>query len=103
VAEGGLGLTSDDDAFPPELFGPMWPEGVPEGWPEGGADVPSGDAVIEVSIEVPNDADDATIEAMVLEMTDRLDDMHRAEGGRGIVIDAVEIPRAAGVPQGVCL
>lgn len=92
---------TDDTPVPPEFFGPLWPHGEPEDWPESGREDRAGEAAVEVTIEVPEDADDEAIEGAIKELAARLDDAHRAEGGRGIVIDAVEIPIRTAVEQGV--
>lgn len=92
----------DNTPVPPEFFGPLWPDGEPEGWPEEGKETPSGDAAIELTIEVPDDASPEDIERIVRELTDRVDDVHRAEGGRGVVIDAIEVSLSVGTPEGAC-
>ncbi|MCW5777789.1 MAG: hypothetical protein KIS87_15240, partial [Phycisphaeraceae bacterium] len=92
---------TDDTPVPPEFFGPLWPDGEPEGWPESAREERAGGTLLEITIEVPDDADDDAIEAAVKELAARVDDMHRAEGGRGIVIDAVELPLRTPVGQGV--
>lgn len=93
---------TDDSPVDVALLGPLWPDGEPEGWPEEAKEERAGDSVLAITLELPEDADDDAIEAAVLEMVDRIDDMHRAEGGRGVLVDAIEIPRHAGIPKGVC-
>ena len=93
---------TDESPVDVALLGPLWPEGEPEGWPEDAKEERAGDSVLAITLELPEDADDDAIETAVLELVDRIDDMHRAEGGRGVLVDAIEIPRHAGIPKGVC-
>lgn len=86
---------------PIEFFGPLWPEGEPDEWPEEGQEERAGDEVFSVTLDVPADVSEDEIESIVRELSVRLDECHVAEGGRGVVIDSVDLPRRATMPVGV--
>jgi hypothetical protein len=78
-----------DDATPvgPEVFGPMWPDGAPEGWPQ-----PQYSVYID-----PGDADDEEL----VELFEALAELDRAAGGVGVqfVDDDSEVYTVEGVVQ----
>ncbi|MEO1716085.1 MAG: hypothetical protein AAFR76_03140 [Planctomycetota bacterium] len=92
---------NDERPVSPDFFGPLWPEGEPEGWPEEGREVRAGDEVFSVTLDLPADVSDDEIENLVRELSVRLDESHVAEGGRGVVIDSIDLPRRAAMPMEV--
>jgi len=80
---------------PPEFFGPLWPDGVPEGWPRDQAEDPANTAdeppYIVIEVEVDDDADDAAIEAELKRLTGAMSELHQSHGGSGLKIDAVKV------------
>jgi len=90
---------SDETPVPPEFFGPLWAEGVPEGWPveeEGSAQ-----RELEFEIDVPEDASDEDVCRFAIDLADRADSLHRAYGGRGLKVKSVEVLDEAHVREGV--
>ena len=86
---------TDDTPVPPWVFGPMWPTGVPEGWPE--AD-PKERLVVTVgaSEEVP-------VEEVVEfqnQLHDLLSQLAIAHGGTGLTIDRTDRDVPILVPAG---
>ena len=79
----------DDTPVPPELFGPIWPEGIPDGWPVDAQDSEGAQLVFE--LEVPDNASDEEVINMVAELADRADSVHRAHGGQGLCVKEVDI------------
>ncbi len=79
---------TDDTPVPPEFFGPLWPHGVPEGWPKHltDAETPARPNVLLLEFTIPpgvyrDDADEA-IQQIIL----ALNHLHHALGGNGIRI-----------------
>lgn len=90
---------TDRTPVPPAFFGPLWPEGVPEGWPA--AEEGSENCELVFELEVPEDTDDETIYTRAVELADRADALHRAYGGRGLKVKAVEVFDQSRVREGV--
>jgi hypothetical protein len=87
-------------AFPPEFFGPLWPDGEPPGWPSS-SEVPADDEQLVVDIEIPEGATDEEVKAASEELALKLDALHRAYGGGGLKVDSLEALEPAGVPAEV--
>jgi hypothetical protein len=91
------------ETFLPEVFGPIWPEGPPPGWPEeqtlegdqGSGDI--GEIVLE--IKVPEGATDEEALRVVQMLTDLADRTYRSVGGRGLKVTETNITDEAAVPQ----
>lgn len=81
------GFWTDETPVPPAFFGPLWPEGVPEGWPAENAD----DLSMELEIEVPDDATDEEVKAKVREVLSHADGLYRARGYGGLKVDDLEV------------
>jgi hypothetical protein len=78
---------TDDTPVPPTVFGPLWPDGPPAGWPED--ENPDRDLVLE--IDLPDDATDADVKRYVELLVSKADDVYRAGGGNGLKISGLDI------------
>lgn len=87
-----------DTPVSPGFFGPLWPFGVPEGWPA--TEPPSGDVELVVELDVPDGVSNAEVVKQVGKLADLTDDLHRAYGGHGLKIKEVTIESEACVPEG---
>jgi multidrug efflux pump subunit AcrA (membrane-fusion protein) len=90
VADGTL---KEDTPVPPSFFGPLWPEGSPP-WS-------SEQDEIVLEIDVPDTATEEEVLAGIEEVVDAADRLHRAEGGHGLKVEALEVTEEAGVPAEV--
>lgn len=54
---------------------------------------PAGDAELVVEIDVPEDATDEDIIALVGELARRADDLHKSMGGNGLKVERLEVYR----------
>lgn len=76
----------DDDApVPPEVFGPMWPDGVPEGWPP----LQDGHEPLHLKIEITvpsgmSEAESKAFNERVATFFAKLSGAHVALGGTGL-------------------
>jgi hypothetical protein len=77
---------TDDTPVPPSVFGPIWPDGTPDGWPE---EVDSNDIILE--IDVPDDATDEELLRIATDLAIRADALDREGGGHGLDIEELEI------------
>jgi hypothetical protein len=95
--ESQKGNWTDDTPVPPWVFGPMWPNGVPEDWPE--ADPQER---LQVTVGVPEDAKPEQTADYLNRLHELLNKLNIQNGGVGITIDTVrrEQPKAAPVPVG---
>ena len=91
-------LWADDTPVDVSMLGPLWPKGLPSGWPEVPAE-PRTQLMVE--LEVPRDINQEKLNSLVADAVDRLDTLHRSYGGAGLKIDRVELDQAVGVPTGV--
>jgi hypothetical protein len=64
------------------VFGPLWPEGPPKGWPEPEAPVTE----LKFAFEVPDDMTTATAVELAKELSVALCALDLAGGGRGVAI-----------------
>ena len=85
--------TRDNPPLGQEVFGPMWPSGTPEGWPEETADAYR----LVFDIDVPPDMSDDEIVRRVAELASSLDAYHRALGHAGLELESAEVAVAAEV------
>ncbi|MFG0246886.1 MAG: hypothetical protein ACF8MF_12635 [Phycisphaerales bacterium JB052] len=82
---------TDDTPVPPEVFGPMWPEGVPERWPEEDSQYEqNGSEVLEFAFALPpmpncSEVRDA-LRTRIREVLMKANAVHLAEGGSGLEI-----------------
>lgn len=72
---------------PPTVFGQLWPEGPPPGWP---ADE-NPNREIELAIDLPDNATDADVKRYVELLVGKADDVYRAGGGNGLKISGLDI------------
>jgi hypothetical protein len=79
----------DDSPVDPDLCGPIWPEGVPEKWP-----LPDPDAenlkqgeYLDLTFDLPSDVDDETVQQLISELYEKLNDHYVAHGGSGLDVD----------------
>lgn len=86
-----------DTPVPPWVFGPMWPNGVPEGWPE-----EDPQERLQVTVGVPEDAQPKQTADYLNRLHELLNRLNIQNGGAGIAIDTVrrEQPKEAPVPVG---
>lgn len=80
----------------PDLLGPLWPQGVPEGWPDtlSCEDDVSG---LQVEFEVPDGTSDEEALRLMDGYLSRLNALHRAIGGKGLRISPpIEVMEPAG-------
>lgn len=91
---------TNETPVPPEFFGPLWPDGVPDGWP---APVQSGSEPrkLALQITVPEGTPAAEFEAAVASLIEAASRLHAAHGGSGLVVDDMRIYEPADVPAGV--
>jgi hypothetical protein len=61
---------------------------------------PAGDAELVVEIDVPEDATDEDVLALVGELVLHADDVHRSLGGHGLKVERLEVHQDAGAPVG---
>ncbi len=87
---------TDETPVPPSVFGPMWPEGPPPGWPRD----PEAD-ILRLRIAIPDDATEDDVKRMVRELAGAMTDVHRAAGGRGLQVDTLRLFDTADVSVGV--
>lgn len=76
---------TDDTPVPPEFFGPLWPEGEPEGWP--GSSVPAEPTYFKIELLTPSnmtgqESEDFNRRAAALFA--ELSALHVAMGGTGL-------------------
>ena len=90
---------TDDTPVPPEFFGPLWPDGAPEGWLFDSTSEEPVDLVIE--LEVPDNATGEEIASRLKELAREMDGMHRTLGGGGLKIKGVEVRVDANAPAEV--
>lgn len=82
---------TDDTPVPPEFFGPLWPEGVPEGWPRPETDGSPDDCplCLKLEIAVPagmSEADSKAFDAKVRDLLAAMSGFDAAMGGNGLKI-----------------
>lgn len=83
----------DDTPVPPEICGPIWPEGIPEKWPleEVAAINSKIGRFADLQFDLPPDVDDEAaqyrIRALIRELYEKLNDHHVSHGGSGLVLD----------------
>ncbi|MEO0513599.1 MAG: hypothetical protein AAF108_12035 [Planctomycetota bacterium] len=76
---------TDETPVPPEFFGPMWPDGTPDGWPEPADDTEP--SYLKVEVALPKGLDDAASDEAnrrVAAFFAELSAMHVAMGGTGL-------------------
>lgn len=77
---------TDDTPVPPEFFGPLWPDGTPEGWPV--QEEESGDTELVIEIDVPEGKDsEEELVRQGIQLFNALDKLNAAYGGDGLEFD----------------
>jgi hypothetical protein len=85
-----------EEPISPTVFGPLWPEGRPEGWPD-----PERAAGIVITFDIPDDMTTADAVALAEELAAALCALDLAGGGHGVAIQPpLEITAPARVPAG---
>lgn len=79
--------------MPDGPFGEYWPRESNEELED------ADDAILEVEFEIPAGTSESEIIDAIREISLGADDLHRAIGGQGIVVDGIEISRNARVPE----
>jgi hypothetical protein len=88
---------TDECPVPPSVFGPLWPEGSPQGWPN--PDKSATEVVIK--FDVPDDVTTAEAVELAKELAAALCILHLTGGGHGLAIQPpLEITAPACVPVG---
>jgi len=80
---------SDTDTIPMDVFGPLWPNGEPAGWPSSPEDSEGCELVLEMS--VPEGVSDDEVVQLALDWAEAADSFHRAFGGSGLKVKGVDI------------
>lgn len=104
---------NDVTLVPPEICGPLWPDGPPKSWPIPVDDPyhqpvtvsvdgeplawpvaddhpkaePQREARLDVTFDIPDEVDDETAQAAVREFYDAINELHVASGGSGLVVE----------------
>lgn len=91
---------TDETPVPPEFFGPMWPDGPPEGWPESAKEECAEGRALEITLDIPEDATDEEILEILEGLGEDMERFYRACGGRGLTIGPIEISSAVDAPVG---
>lgn len=88
-----------DSPVPPEVFGPLWPEGPPKGWPV----EPNASKHADIALEVVNrdGLDERVIEDEVVNLFNAMNRFHIARGGRPLTLEDLQPLISALVPAGV--
>lgn len=79
-----LGDWIDTTPVPPEFFGPLWPSGEPEGWPEAGLEPHLAGHQYKLTVTAPETIEDEEVNADVVELIALMDDLSRAMGDKGV-------------------
>ena len=92
---------TDETAVDPDLLGPLWAEGEPEGWPEDAREERAGDSTFAVRFEFPDGTPRDEIVAYISEFTKRMDALAKSSGVSGIIPKRVDARRGTriGVPS----
>ncbi len=70
---------TDATPVPPSVFGPLWPEGPPQDWPE----LPK-PTLLKLTVQVPDGMDDAAVCEKLKTLTAALGRLNIAGGGHGL-------------------
>ena len=73
---------TDDTPVPPWVFGPMWPDGVPDGWPEADPD----DRLV-ITVEAPPGATAEQVADLRTRLYESANQLVLAHGGPGLTLD----------------
>lgn len=89
---------TDDTPVPPWVFGPMWPDGVPNGWPEADPD----DRLV-ITVEAPPGATAEQIADLRTRLYESANQLVLAHGGPGLTLDLAKrlVTVNVLVPEGV--
>lgn len=87
---------TDDTPVPPEVFGPLWPEGPPQGWPADPDAPKHGD--LPVDFFAREKASAKVVEDDIVRLFDAINAYHIARGGGPLTIEHFRPLLAALVP-----
>lgn len=91
---------TDDTPVPPEFFGPLWPDGEPEGWPIK-AEEPAAPRKLILQIAVPEDVPDDELVETVAKLVEAASALHAAYGGSGLIVNDQRVYEPSDVPAEV--
>ena len=77
---------TDKTPVPSEFFGPLWPEGEPDGWPEEGKEPRLGSTEFELEVTGPPGVPAEEVVEQTWQLAVLLDRLSRVSGGYGIHI-----------------
>ncbi len=89
----------DSTPVPPEVFGPLWPEGPPKGWPVD----PDARKHTDIALEVVNGdgLEERVVEDDVVNLFNAMNRYHIARGGQPLSLEDFQPLISALVPAGV--
>lgn len=93
---------TDATPVPVDLLGPLWPNGLPDWWP----DEPVGGVtpLLHLEFTVPSEMSKRSADRLIGEILQRANELHHALGGTGLTISGAEVHECepALVPAGPC-
>jgi len=90
----------DDTTVSPAFFGPMWPNGAPDGWPADETRKEDEVSELVVELEVPEGVTDEQLYKIAVRLAKRADKLHRAYGCRGLELRSIDVEEDAHVREG---
>ncbi|MDB5311753.1 MAG: hypothetical protein JWO38_5955 [Gemmataceae bacterium] len=90
---------TDDTPVPPDVFGPLWPEGPPPGWPAD-PETPR-HTTLPLDLVVREGVLDRVIEDEAVNLFNTLNRYHIARSGQRLTLDQLRPLLAALIPAGV--
>lgn len=78
---------TDDTPVCPEFFGPLWPEGEPEGWPEKAKEERTPVESFTLSVTGPEGTSTAEVVEKTKEIVRLMEAVNRASGGLGLHLE----------------
>ena len=76
---------TDDTPVPPDVFGPLWPEGAPKGWPRN-TDAPARSELV-IEAFAGDDAKEKKIEDDLVNLFNALNRYHIARSGQRLTLE----------------
>jgi hypothetical protein len=75
---------TDDTPVDPDLLGPLWPEGVPDWWPEEDIVPGASPSVMAIEFSIPQGLDQDEAAKNIGSIIEACNQMHHAFGGTGL-------------------